>query len=496
MELLVKAGSKEFSASDTHLKKWRDGSIIDIRPDGTFKGKLERRRMAVITVPGDFWTFRGKAGWKNPNSAGFNLKKYASVIVNGKFPWEFGYVEGDDITRKNDWFMDFQELLNNGDITKSQYDSLYNYDQDHMSIVLPGAFTNYTRHEDIATRLNERKNMAISSGTYSIGSGLDYSTVAAFEADLTTLTGDLTGEHNDESTVVSSLVAFDIDTATYLLKLTAQSGEKHNGTFGNTTHAGGDGARITVDSFDRIQFSEASAGTMDNIELSDLVFDITGSGNEACRLNNGGDSGGELLMTRCVVKGDSDSFKGVRTNWTANNPVIRNNIFYDIGAIAGEGAVIISMDFGSPTHTVHNNTIIGCYTGINQTTSSITGTLNVDNNLLQASGAGGSFVDAGAGMTSGGHNITEDGLGPDGGYINKDVHTNSVFVNYAGDDFTLDSGGDSTNLAIVDDGTDLSATFTDDIIGQTRDTWYTGASEIVAAPAGVISDNMLLLGVG
>lgn len=95
-------------------------------------------------------------------------------------------------------------------------------------------------------------------------------------------------------------------------------------------------------------------------------------------------------------------------------------------------------------------------------------------------------VITGDGGTFGTHakNVSEDATSPDAAYQSKDVHTNSVFENYGSDDYRLDSGGDTTNLAILDDGDDLSGTFTDDIEGQTRSTWYIGASEIVgAAPA-------------
>jgi hypothetical protein len=62
----------------------------------------------------------------------------------------------------------------------------------------------------------------------------------------------------------------------------------------------------------------------------------------------------------------------------------------------------------------------------------------------------------------------------------------AVIVDAAAGTFKFSIAGDATNLAILDDGDDLSgigspAQFSDDVIEQSRSTWYIGASEIVAA---------------
>jgi hypothetical protein len=95
------------------------------------------------------------------------------------------------------------------------------------------------------------------------------------------------------------------------------------------------------------------------------------------------------------------------------------------------------------------------------------------------------YRDDGGGFGTTAKNVSEGnsdpGWSPDAAYRGKDFHTNTIFNGYATNDYTLDAAGDSTNLAVCDDGDDLSGTFTDDIIGQTRSTWYIGASEIVSA---------------
>ena len=129
---------------------------------------------------------------------------------------------------------------------------------------------------------------------------------------------------------------------------------------------------------------------------------------------------------------------------------------------------------------IYNNTFIGLtYSGINQNQSPTGATLNMKNNLCQDNRF--DYADVGGGFGTHAFNVSEDATSPDAAYQNKDVHTNSVFKNYGADDYRLDSGGDATNLQTLDDGEDLSGTFTDDIEGQTRNTWYIGASEIVAA---------------
>ncbi|GAG74655.1 unnamed protein product, partial [marine sediment metagenome] len=105
-------------------------------------------------------------------------------------------------------------------------------------------------------------------------------------------------------------------------------------------------------------------------------------------------------------------------------------------------------------------------------------------NLLFGNGT--DYVDAGgdAGVTSA-KNVTQDSTSPDGATYQDwdpdDPATPTCFSNYAGDDFTLDE-----TEATLDDGDDLSgigapAEFSDDVEGNSRSTWYIGASEFAAA---------------
>jgi len=50
MELLLKVGTKRTPNEPSFLRDWRDGQIIDIRPDGYYKGKMTRKHHCVLKV--------------------------------------------------------------------------------------------------------------------------------------------------------------------------------------------------------------------------------------------------------------------------------------------------------------------------------------------------------------------------------------------------------------------------------------------------------------
>lgn len=481
MEVALKVGNGGYPSDANFNKNWLDGQIIDIRPDGFHKGKLSRTHHCILTFPGDFWKIRGTTDWKSTKHSIYeNIKKYlVAVDSEGKYPWEREKKLVEVRVRRRDWYIDFQALLKDGFLTPGQIEGIYNRDKDPGMIFIDRAFDQIVRHEDQNPRLKFMKNVGISTGTFSIGSGLDYDTVTLFEAAIITqgdgpLTGNLIGEHNDEETTISSDVDFDVDTATYLLKLTAQSGDKHNGSYGHATYEAGDGARVSMGSSDSIQFTESVAGKMDDIEVSDLVIDITGSANDGIRAQNGGDDG-MWTIQRNVIFGGSSSDVGIQINNGCTNITVINNIVSDADqtGICSNGA----QDAGNTVY-IANNTVINCYRGIQQEDSSlIEGTFTLKNNLVQNSDIA-DYFDAGAGFGTTARNVSEDATSPDVAYRTLNCHDgNSCFLDYPNDDYRLDSGGDE--ISTLDDGDDLSGVFTDDIIGQTRSTWYIGAYEIV-----------------
>ncbi|GAG34644.1 unnamed protein product, partial [marine sediment metagenome] len=123
------------------------------------------------------------------------------------------------------------------------------------------------------------------------------------------------------------------------------------------------------------------------------------------------------------------------------------------------------------TLTVYNNTFVKNYCNIHNARVGETGTRIFKNNLCQDNSGGGDYSDTGGGFGTTANNISEDATSPDASFRNKTVS----FVDEDNDDFHL--AGNDANARNA--GEDLSATFTDDIDGQTRGYrgWDIGADE-------------------
>lgn len=475
-EMLVKAGSRFADPANLgHAVSWRDGQIIEVTPLGFHTGKQVGYCCALLKFPNINYSDIGgrwEEDWKKmPAIPTLWDKINLTANADGKYPWEL--IEGTEfisVRKTRDWFIDFKGLENQKLITLGEREDVYNYDNKTiLTIASTYNLEVLVKHEEVDSRLDPSKllqHASITTGTHSIGSGLDYDTVTAFEAAIgAQLTGNLTGEHNTEETAIAAVVVFDTDTNAHLLKLTAQSGDEHNGG------AYGNGARINYGTSNSISFDETNAGDLADIEISKLALECSGYGNYGIRLRDVG-GGGSILVNRMLIAGDgSNTRRGIDVDYDCRTTTyVRNNIVYGI-ASGYDG--IRAYSYSGTSIYIDNNSVIKCAgDGFDCRTEP---TVTMRNNLAQGCG-----VDYNVVADTHSCNISEDATGPDAAYDNTDVHTNSVFKDYAADDYRLDSAGDATNLAIVDDGGDLSGTFTDDIEGQTRSTWYIGASEIVA----------------
>lgn len=501
-EILVKVGSRYADPNnDGHFLSWRDGQVIGgIKPMGFRTGNMYGFCLLLIKLPNvNYLDLGGKTQdewgtWGRSNTLYEDLNHQKNVA--GKHKWEFTETEDNKFKSKrrhSDYFIDVAQLLRLGHITVADVERIYDYSQ-KIILTLSGVMSidEILMHEERDTREDPSKleqHASITSGTHSIGNELDYDTVEDFEAAIgSQLSGDLTGEVNDEEVPFGTDTTFDTDTNTNLLKLTAQSGDEHTGG------AYGNGARINFDAFNDINFNETTNGDLDDIEVSNLAFDIQGAGNIALNLVDGSDSG-SWLVNRCLMKGDSGTRIGIASrDATAQNINIRNNICYDItDGTFGDGIAFFM--FSGAAFTIYNNTCIACRRGINNEANSTLTALVVQNNLTQAN----TTDMEGSGWPSNtAKNITEDDSGPDAAYDDTDVNTNSVFLNYGSDDFRINVAGDSTNLAIVDDGEDLSGTFTDDVQGAGRRAapFDIGASQRTPAATGLTVGTLTLMGVG
>jgi hypothetical protein len=494
-EILVKVGTRYNDPnSDGFYKSWRDGQIIHVMPMGFSTEKYIGYCLLLINLPHvNYLDIGGRTqeGWNiRPGRATLWDKISSATNSDGKYKWDLITGTEHSKTRQTrDYFIDVEKLRIAGSLTLADKERVYNHDIKSV-ITLPAVLNieEILCHEEVDIRKDQLmllRHASITTGVYSIGAGLDYATVITFEAAIgAALTGNLTGEHADEETAFGTDTTFDTDTATYLLKLTAASGAEHSGIY--------DGARILFGTFNDLIFNETTGGHLADVEVSNIAFDVSGEANIALYFADCSDAG-MVTANRNLIKGAATTRRGIFIDYETPNATITNNIIYGIqDATQGQG---IEFYWTTGALNIMNNTVKACRQGIHSDAGSSGAGQVIKNNLVQECTSVDYLTDA-SWPSGTAKNLSSDATSPDAAYQSIDLHTNTIFVNYATDSLRLDSAGDATNLAIVDDGDDLSGTFTDDIIGQTRSTWYIGASEIVAAAGGPHLGSLNLTGVG
>jgi hypothetical protein len=170
------------------------------------------------------------------------------------------------------------------------------------------------------------------------------------------------------------------------------------------------------------------------------------------------------VVSNCIIKGvlsgTSGSGNGVGIYRPSSAGVIRNCIVYDW--INGSNNLIGI--FVGGTCSIYNNTLHNCRTGIYGGWSGPVVTNNLVQDTTRLGYDGGNY---GANSLT---NISGDSSSPNSAFRNKTV----VFADETNDDFHLGS----SDTEAIDRGTDLSASFTTDIDGDTRSgTWDIGADE-------------------
>ena len=480
MQLVCKVGNKYPIGHPNYLTGWKDGQLIEIREGGTLIGKREAKSLCIIETPDDYWTTRGSMDWKSIHPKVMNFKKLWSVPdSNGRYKWERFFLGDESKLRKRDRFIDFKWLLDNGYISQGVFDSIYNKDVEQGNISMNIGLDNYLFNESIKNRLVSPYSTqlgSVATGTFAVGSGLDYSTWTLAEADIAaTLTGNLTFEGNDEETSISTDVRFDTDTATFLLKLTAQAGDEHDGT------AYGNGARITMTAGDSFELDETTAGHLADVEVSKLAFDITGNNIGVNAVDCGG--AGNVTLNRLLIAGDGNSPYGIRIQAACSSSGIINNTVYGCGDTGNQGGIVYNNITSSDVHVLYNNTCAKNYNNINYDNATMTGTLTVKNNLCQGDTGGGDFGDGGGGFGTTAKNISEDATSPDVAGRSLNMHDGtSNFTDYTNNNYLIASGGDA--IATLKAGEDLTGTFTDSITGlrtRTSSQFFIGSDWISVA---------------
>jgi len=127
---------------------WLDGQLVEVRPSGSPIGRMERRHFLIIEDGLDYWKIRGDTDWKSTKPSVLEFKKQLyAADSNGKYPWEFGYLE-EEGRRKRDWFIDPKYLLDQNLITRSVFDRVYDKNHDCETIYLDRDPSTYIFHEE------------------------------------------------------------------------------------------------------------------------------------------------------------------------------------------------------------------------------------------------------------------------------------------------------------------------------------------------------------
>lgn len=497
IQLLVKVGNKRKS-DDPHFDyDWRDGQIVNVRPGeyyrsagGAPNGRLTCMHNCVIQLNGDFWQLAGRSTYSglktSPSQYLANLKTFTSPKYNGKHKWEQGYIrpqEIDALVRKRDWYVDFEALRDSHLITASQYESIMDKDRVHEPIILDRGLTDILHHEDVGPRPLVDRIGSETAGSFTVGTAQDYADWSDAEADIgTPLTGNLTFTGNTTEEITESTdIIFDTDTNTYTLKITVADANVHNGG------AYGNGHRVAFTSSDSFIFDETTDGHLDDWIFEKMAIDAIGNNNTGV-ISQDGTNSGHGIIDRCVIVGDANSDSGIVAVSTSDNVIIRNNIVYgftDPTPNSDEGNGISLRRELLNAFECYNNTCMNNSVGIGGWAATPEGNTIVRNNLCYGNSYGGGptaadYVMQNGAFTTTSKNVSGDTTSPDGATYQNWAGTANM-VDYDNNDYRLDTT-DST----LDDGDDLSgigapAQFDYDIQGQTRTTWFIGASEFIAS---------------
>lgn len=147
LEIVCKIGDKYPPAHPTYLKGWRDGQIVELFPDGQLVPGGQMFMSFVVIRVNDTYV-----------KGDLNLKKYMSAKdTAGKYDWELGSVERQKIyepkPRKRDYFVDYKKLLNDGHITQSIYDDIYDKSKANPLVIINTTLNSLLLDENMDMRL-------------------------------------------------------------------------------------------------------------------------------------------------------------------------------------------------------------------------------------------------------------------------------------------------------------------------------------------------------
>lgn len=297
----------------------------------------------------------------------------------------------------------------------------------------------------------------MSNITVTVGSGKDYSSLITAESSEQATYGDLVTDGNTitfeiygtvTETAIVEFAGWNTDSA-HFVTITSGTGEGHDGVIGG-------GAVLQSDGSFYGQFFYINSTSDYYYKLKDLEIRHQKTTTDSNCLQIRSDNS---TTERCILysAGTNNSPAFHIGNEYQDGNILRNSLIYGDG---GQTHIVIIQG----ETTVQNCTIIAnsgtesyCLTRNDSDTAIVTnvacyGAATADFNL--------SGSDSGAGVTAT-YNASSDTSATGTGAVTG--ITSADFNDYANDDFSPASGGD-----LIDAGTDLSGTFTDDIAGNTR----------------------------
>ena len=247
------------------------------------------------------------------------------------------------------------------------------------------------------------------------------------------------------------------------VKITAPSGERHNGTeFSGATISSNSGNIVPADNYTEISWLVFTSSTNNGTNYEAFIKPIAGANNSVVKNNVFYDINNISTGTFGAAIGSSTQ--------SYTNFFVYDNIIYNT-ELTG-----VSWGFGNQGVLVYNNTIYNAgSTGfaIGHTNSTVT----AKNNLICASVT----ADYGANIDTRVTNASCDATG-DGSLINFTASNQFTNTSSGSEDFHLKSGANA-----IDVGTDLTTSANIDIDGRDRDAtgdvWDLGADEFVASAA-------------
>lgn len=289
--------------------------------------------------------------------------------------------------------------------------------------------------------------------TVNPGGGADYTSLSAAEAGLP---DPLTGDYEiscSGSTDDTTSATVNVDTNGYNLYL---HGDNTSGVFDEAKYQMKPGAYATA-----ITIASPAA----NVIVEGIQFTGISTSYSAVYVT---DATGSIVIRKCLFQDFTQSayghaiyFYGTGTSYTGR--IAYNNIAWNCAI----PYVVWQCQGTFYNNTANASTEYGLYITQNACNALL------KNNLIKGSTTADYYVNNnGAGTITTAKNYTSDATSPDAGCGSATI----TFV--GGEDFHLDSSMSGTLL-----GEDLSGTFTTDIDGDTRSSWYAGADELTGGGA-------------